>query len=225
MATVATAANTPWSLNTVKAYVGAASSAVDDAVLIQIANAVASELERVTKRIYTTRTIVNERQDNLRGWTRAVFTRYRPLRSLTALKIKYYPYDAWTAVNITTANNGPDVEVDYPKGRLFLRQWWFPRGYNAIEIAYTAGYGAQDSGFPAENVTTIDGESVMLHNGMADAYQIGLDMCKVVYSIKSANAQAASSIQIGPNGSFVIRPDWPIHIKMGLQNLTAPVAS
>lgn len=206
MPTIATQATTIWSLATVKTFLNVTDT-TQDQILTWIADGVSRLLEREGRQLFVTRTLTQRFDGRAQ---RVLFLPEYPVVSVASVQVKYYAYDVWTAILPT------DYDVDGSTGRVFLKQWWFPRGFQAIQIVYDAGYGIQDSGFPAAS----DSNGVRLHEGKADVYELGLEMVKYVYQLK-ANGAMTANVTLGP-ASFIVRPAWPMHVQMQLANLPRP---
>ena len=195
---MATRATTLFGLGSVKTWLGVGDPSKDTQIE-QIADAVSALIERKTHRTFVTRTLTNELYD---GSGHAVLrVRQWPIVTVTTLTIKRT--EDGTAEEIAST----DYDVDKPGGRIRLRSSVLPFTalFQNVDLTYDAGEGTQDS-------ADLD----------ATAWQLGLDMVKVIWSKYTSGAIMATSININA-GSVVMMEDWPKHIRDGLRSLRRPM--
>lgn len=191
----ATKATTLFSLDAVKSWLGSTSSKDDD-ILAVIADAVSGRLESVTGRQYVTRTGVVEGYNGV--GSRALLVRHFPVIAVASLTLKRSEAD--TPVTLV---EGADFDVDKQAGEIRARQGIrFTAGFQNIVLTYSHGFDVQDG--PALP---------------ADLVQAALSYVKLVYSEKTTNTDAASSVNIG-NQNFILKPGIPWGIKSVLDNWT-----
>lgn len=193
-----TRSDTIWSLATVKSALGVTVS-TEDARLIRIADGVSALLERETNRWYVARART-EVQDGPGG--RVMFLQRFPVVTFTSVTVLRYPSDAATEVLDPTRYN-----VNKQTGRVWAHNDILNRGNGNITFVYTPGYGAKDD----SGVGGI----------LADAWDVGLGIVRFLFDEERTGAKGATQVHVG-NQTYIVKPDWPLYIKLGLKNLKAP---
>jgi uncharacterized phiE125 gp8 family phage protein len=190
-----TRATTLFSLDVVRAYVGASDASKDD-VLIQLADAVSERVEAYTARSFVSRTAIETLDGDGSG---RLFLASFPIVSMTSLTIRESPGDT----TVTDLVEGTDYDVDDHIGVVQLRFRSFTKGFQNIVATYVTGHGAKDA-------ATIP----------ADVYQAALDYVKLEWQQYGANAIAATSVSLGPS-TFLLKPGLPWGIKQVLDQWQA----
>lgn len=190
-----------WSLGVIKDWYGTSQSGKDTQIE-QIADGVAALLERETRRIYVQRTIIEVRDGD---GTARLWLRQFPVVSIASITVLRNPTDS-TPETILTA----DYRFSADMGRIEAHGDWFTKGMANVTVTYDARYATQDG---AAFTSVPDAEQTW-----HAAYLLGFELIKIIAQETFSGASAASSIQIGP-ASFIVKPDWPKHIKMGFDNL------
>ena len=190
-----------WSLDTAKAYLKTTPTA-NDTIYEQIINGVSALLERETRRVYVQRTIAEVRDGD--GTDRLWLWQF-PVVSITSITVLRNPTDS-TPETIAAA----DYRFSVGTGRVEAHGDWFTKGMANVTVTYDAGYATQDG---ATFTQTPDAEQVW-----NAAFLLGLELIKLIAHETLGGATAASQVQIGP-ASFIVKPDWPKHLRLGLDNL------
>lgn len=191
---MATAANTLFTLEQVRTWVGITDAAdtSQDTVLERIADAVSAFLERETLRVFVSRT-VTEILDGDGG--KMIYLRHFPLTAFTSLTIRRSPTDA-SPETISTDSYRAKLST----GQVDVHSTYVSRGVANVTAVYTAGYAAQGAaGLPQ------------------DIVRAGLDLVKLIYDEKAHNAVSASSVSLG-GMNFMLKPSWPSHIQKTIDN-------
>lgn len=168
-----------------------------DAVLERIADAVSEFIERYTRRKFVTRA-VTEYHDG--DGSRKLFLKFYPVTTFTSLKIRRSPTDT----NLETVSTN-DYRCDNDRGIVHVHSDVLTYGVNNVEAVYSVGYGAQDA-------NTLPSDVVLA----------GLDLIKVIYNEKAHGAQNVQSFSLG-NSNFLLKPNWPQHIKDTLDAWRRPM--
>lgn len=134
---MATKATTLFSLAKVKSHLEIeTSNATKDAVIERIADGVSARVERMTGRVFVTRS-VTEYLDGLGGTD--LWLRNFPVVAITTLKARPDLSSAWETIGASS------YEVDPLVGRIYLKDQAFYSGPRSVEVVYDAGYGIQDA--------------------------------------------------------------------------------
>jgi uncharacterized phiE125 gp8 family phage protein len=183
---------TMWSLASIKAALQITTTN-DDARLVRLADTACAQLEKDINRYVVARPRV-EVQDGPGG--RVMFLEKVPATAFTSIVILRYPSDATTDTLVNTRYN-----VNLRTGRVWAHNEVLNRGNGNVTFTYSPGYGDKD------DQTAIP----------ADLWQLGLDMLKYLYDQEKTGTVAASQVSIG-NNTFIIKPNWPLQVQMGLKN-------
>ena len=186
-----TKATTLWAIATVRTWMGITDGDVSqDDVLAQLADEASELIERHTKRKFVTRTIT-EIRDGDGG--KYLYLHEYPVVTFTSLTVLRSPTDATPETVATTS-----YVVAKDRGVVYLHSDSLTVGTGNVTATFTCGYGAQDN-------TALP----------QDIVGVGKEIVKLLHVEKTTGAVAASSISVG-NQTFVLRPDWPKHIKQTL---------
>ena len=180
------------SLAAARAYVGVTDEGdtAHDSLLTQIADGVSESFEQATGRRFVTRTLTEYHDGH---GDAVLFLHYFPVISVTSIKVRRSPSDA-AFETVDSAS----YRIALDRGAITFHDDHLDVGRSNVEVIYSTGYGAQDA-------ATLPG----------DVYLAALDMVKALYTEAASGAQAASAVNIG-NHSFIIKPDWPKHVKQVL---------
>jgi hypothetical protein len=192
---MATAAFAFWSLETLKAHIGATTSG-KDTLLERIANGVSLMFERTCRRQFVIREVIELADGPGCG---ALYLRHYPVVAVSLLRIYRYPSQT-TPDTVTIGAGYSRLVAD--RGELLLHNDVFTRGRANVELTYTAGYFAQDAGATSE---------------AAQVYQTGLDLCQLLFQEQATGGLGMSNLTIGPMG-FAIKPEWPKHIHQAFRD-------
>jgi hypothetical protein len=185
-----TATTSIWSLATARDWLRIPPSATErDDEIAALADAVTVLIERERQEQIVSRAIVEILPGT--GHSRLLLG-HCPVTTFTSLAIVRTP--GQTAETITA------FDVDLAAGIVQLRSDIFTVGVANVAATYTAGYGAQDA-------ATLP----------RDVYTAGLDLLKILWDSKDTGTIAASSVGVGVTGTFVIRQDWPPHVRRMLE--------
>lgn len=199
MAATETRATTLFSLDVVRNYVGANDATLDD-LIVRIADAVSERIEMQTNRVFVTRTIV----ETLNGdGSRRLVLRFCPIVAVASLTMKYTADQATPDALV----EGTDYDIDKRIGKIMLRTLTFPEVFQGVVCTYSTGFGAKDA-------ATLP----------ADLYEAALEYVKYLYSIKTANAVAATSVSLG-NSTFMLTQDLPADLKRAINYWRVPSIS
>lgn len=190
---MATKAATLWATATVRDWVGiTATDTSQDAVLERLADGVTELIERYTKRKFVTRTITEVRDGD---GGKMLYLHDFPIVTFTSLTVLRAPTDA-TPETVAAA----DYEVAKDRGVLWLHADRLTPGLANVTATYTCGYGAQDAAALPQGIV-----------------EVGLDIVKILHVEKTTGATPVSSVNIG-SATFMLRPDWPKHVKQTLDD-------
>jgi hypothetical protein len=193
-----TLAETPWSWATIAAWLGtAASGNAKQGGLIRIANGVGSLLERETGWRYVRRAFT-EVQDGTGSCE--LWLQEGPVVSVTSITVLRSPTDSAPEVVAPT-----NYRANLATGRVQTHADRFTRGIANVTVVYTAGFGTKDEP----------------DTKWYDAFHLGLDIIKMIADEKHVGATAVTQVAIGPS-TFIVKPDWPKHVREGLMNLKRP---
>lgn len=192
---MATAASCFFSLETVKAHIGATTTG-KDTLLERIANGVSLTFERQCRRQFVIREVI----DLLDGrGCRSIYLRHYPVVDVSLVRCYRYPSQT-TPDTITTGAGYSRLVAD--RGELLLHQDVFTAGRANVEVTYTAGYFAKDAGSESE---------------ASPVYAAALDLVQVLFQEQANGALGMSNLTIGPMG-FAIKPDYPKHIAQAFRD-------
>ena len=202
---MAIAATTLWSLDTVRAWLGATASG-KDTQLEQIANGVTALIERETGRIFVQRAITEKRDGD--GSSR-LWLRRAPVVSIASITVLRQPTDS-----AAETFDAGDYRFNMETGKIEAHDEWFTRGLENVTVTYTAGLATQDG----TAFTAVPDAEQLWHA----AFGIGLEMITYIQQETMSGSTGATSVQVGP-ASFSVKPDWPKAVKAGLRALKRPV--
>lgn len=131
---MATKATTLFSLSKVKAYMPT-TDASKDAILETIADGVSARVELLTSRKFVTRSVTEKGDAKGRQYVRL---RDYPITAVASVKRRTDFNESWETLLAS------EYEADLRTGTVYLKNLCFYSGPLTYEVAYTAGFDAQD---------------------------------------------------------------------------------
>jgi hypothetical protein len=188
-----TKTSTMFSLATLKDYLKATGTG-HDATIVRIGDGVSEKIESLIKRQVVKRSVTETKSGTNTGKLQLL---YFPIASVESAKYRFTLLDAW--INLDVVN---EVEIDAFRGYLLLKQLFWPKGPQLVQVAYTAGFGTKDDA---------DG------NIPADIFGAGLDFAKWCYDRWKSDTISTSSLTVSGGGSAMLVPGIPNDVKEALE--------
>lgn len=191
---MATKATTFLSLAKIKEYFPIANAnTARDLILERIADGVTERIERLTGRTFVNRSITEKLDAKGKG---NAFLRTLPVSAVTQIRIRADLQSGWETLSSL------EYELDDVIGQVHLIGRTFYAGPLTTEIAYTAGYGAQDAG-------TLP----------SDAVQCFLDYVTFCLKRQENGMIMAGSQSFSGGGSITLVPEPPKDLRDAIMNL------